>query len=178
MVATTRSAYGYVRDNPLNATDPSGLMCLAFWDSTKCSNPLTSFLSGSHTISVCDTITASGTGAGGVGQVCGVVRFNGASPVGVGTTETLGAGGSVGAGLTGTLGVETSNAQEIASLGGPFAYATANGGDLVGASGSIAAGFDGCHRPVIVGGVGMGPGVGVGGQVGVEYTWTQTWFGK
>ncbi len=45
-VATTRQPYAYVNDNPLNGTDPSGLMCLEFWDASKCSNPLTQLLGG------------------------------------------------------------------------------------------------------------------------------------
>jgi RHS repeat-associated protein len=178
LVSQTREPYGYVYDDPLNATDPTGLICLEFWDSSKCHNALTSFLSGSKTVGVCANVTLSGTGAGGIADVCGVVRFNGGRPVGFGTTETLGGGGSVGAGATGTVGVEVSNAQKISSLGGWFAYGTANGGYLVGGSGSVAAGIDDCHRPVVVGGAGVGPGAGVGGQVGVQYTWTQTWFGS
>jgi RHS repeat-associated protein len=41
VVATTRSAYGYVAGDPLNASDPSGLLCLEFWNKEKCSNLLT-----------------------------------------------------------------------------------------------------------------------------------------
>lgn len=41
-VATTLSPYGYVDGDPVNASDPTGLLCLEFWDASKCSNPLTS----------------------------------------------------------------------------------------------------------------------------------------
>jgi len=41
MVSTTRSPYAYVGDDPINGTDPSGKICLEFWDSNACDNPLT-----------------------------------------------------------------------------------------------------------------------------------------
>jgi len=39
--AFSREAYVYVADNPLNGTDPNGLLCWEFWDSSKCNNTLT-----------------------------------------------------------------------------------------------------------------------------------------
>ncbi|MEO8898591.1 MAG: RHS repeat-associated core domain-containing protein [Candidatus Dormibacter sp.] len=190
-VVITRSPYGYVGGNPLNGTDPGGECGL--WGSDTClgdaagwvnnnvvqpvANAVNAAVSGSHTVGVCASVTASGTGFGGTTDVCGVVHFEGLIPVGVGTTETLGGGGSVGAGITGTLGLQVSNAQCISSLGGPFAYATVNGGDVVGASGEVAAGVDRRGNIVGVGTVGLGAGAGIGGQVGLSNTWTQSWLG-
>ena len=36
LAAMTRQPYAYSGDNPLNATDPTGLFCLAFWDASQC----------------------------------------------------------------------------------------------------------------------------------------------
>jgi RHS repeat-associated protein len=46
LAAVTSEPYAYVNDDPLNGTDPTGLLCVAFWDIHKCSNLLTQFLSG------------------------------------------------------------------------------------------------------------------------------------
>jgi len=45
-VDATRLAYGYVKGNPLNSADPSGLMCIQFWDPQQCDNPVAGALSG------------------------------------------------------------------------------------------------------------------------------------
>jgi hypothetical protein len=45
-----------VNDNPLNGTDPTGLICWEFWDASKCSNPATQLVQGT---------TGVGASAGG-----------------------------------------------------------------------------------------------------------------
>ena len=41
VIAATREPYAYAGDSPLDATDPRGLACLAFWDPSQCDNPAT-----------------------------------------------------------------------------------------------------------------------------------------
>jgi hypothetical protein len=117
-------------------------------------------------------------GRGGKFDFCGVVRLENGKPVGVGTTETFGGGGAVGLGLSGTVNFQVSNAEQISSLGQQFVYFQAAAGLGPSGAAGVAAGIDSCHRPVIVTEAGIGPGVGVGGQVGASWTFTQTWLGS
>jgi RHS repeat-associated protein len=174
-VSATHAPYRYVEGNPLNKVDPSGLLCWQFWDASKCNNPLTS---KSHTVGVCFDIAYNFPGRGGKFDFCGVVRLENGKPVGVGTTETFGGGGAVGLGLSGTVNFQVSNAEQISSLGQQFVYFQAAAGLGPSGAAGVAAGIDSCHRPVIVTEAGIGPGVGVGGQVGASWTFTQTWLGS
>jgi len=174
-IAASREAYGYVNGNPLNHADPSGLVCLQFWDASKCDNPLTS---KSHTIGVCFDIGYAWPGRGGKFDFCGVVRFENGIPVGAGTTETFGGGGALGAGLSGTVNLQVSNAEQISSLGKQFTYFQAASGSGPSGAAGIAAGIDSCNRPVLVVEAGIGPGVGINGQVGASYTFTKTRLGS
>jgi RHS repeat-associated protein len=194
MVDTTRSPYGYVAGNPLNATDPSGECglfgndtCLgdaagavaSAWNATggQIVNNIQNFANSSHTLGVCASVSGSLFVGGGNAQVCGVVRFQGTTPVGFATTETLGAGAGPGLGFTGLLEVQGSNAPNLKSLGGPFAYIAGSGGAGPAVGGSFAEGVGSCG-PFSVGSVGVGAGLGGGVQVGPDYTWVQTWFGS
>jgi RHS repeat-associated protein len=55
MAAATRSVYGYTGDNPLNASDPSGIAAACTWDKpSDAANP------------ICDVIAAVGAGIAGI----------------------------------------------------------------------------------------------------------------
>jgi RHS repeat-associated protein len=123
MVATTRSAYGYVRDNPLNATDPSGLMCLAFWDSSKCSNPLTQVLGGM----VGAGMTASADAGNGYGAVGSSTGFDNWPDVVHGSDYTASYGGFV---VPASNNGWTAGAQASAGFHGSFTNAHNSAGVL------------------------------------------------
>ncbi len=185
-VATTLSPYGYVAGNPLNGADPSGdcgglfgVVCEA-WDATagQVVHNIQNFSTSSHTLGVCMNGGAGGFGVAGSAQFCGVVRFVGVVPVGLGTTETVSGGAGIGLGITGTIDLQVSNASSINSLGKQFASVSAGGGDEIAGQGGFSGGFDSCGRFVGVGNVGVGVGEGVWGEVGPSYTWTQTWLGS
>jgi RHS repeat-associated protein len=74
-VASTRSPYAYVSDNPQNASDPTGLFCLEFWDTSKCLNPYTGARTGQYKWGVGASASAD-AGAGPVGGGGGSVGFD------------------------------------------------------------------------------------------------------
>ena len=196
--AATRELYSYVADNPMNAIDPSGKCglwgndtCLGdaagavagaattAWNATggQVVNNIQNFASSSHTLGVCASVSANFIVGGGTAEACGVVRFDGFVPVGFGTTETFGLGPGLGIGITGLLNLQISNAPNLKSLGGPFAYVEASGGALFAGGGSLAEGVGSCG-PFSVGSAGLGVGGGFTSQVGADYTFEQTWLGS
>lgn len=185
IVATTLSPYGYVQGNPLNGTDPSGdcggplgFVCEA-WDATagQVVHNIQTFSTSSHTLGVCVSVSGNAVAVGGFGEVCGVVRFVGTTPVGFATTETAGGGAGPGLGFSGLLELQASNAPNLKSLGGPFAYIGGSVGGGPAGGGSFAEGVGSCGPfSVVTGGVGVG--AGGGAYVGGDYTLEQTWFGS
>ena len=196
-VATTLSPYGYVAGNPLNASDPLGLCswnpfsadsceiaepakaATSVWNATggQVVNNIQNFSTSSHTLGVCMSVSGNLIAGGGFGEVCGVVRFLGTTPVGFATTETLGAGAGPGLGFSGLVEAQGTNAPNLKSLGGPFAYVGGSAGGGPAGGGSFAEGVGSCGPfSVVTGGVGVG--LGAGAQVGGDYTWEQTWFGS
>ena len=195
------SPYSYAADDPVNAIDPAGSFCLEFWSPSQCANAFTTFVQNSHVVSTAWNVTGGqvihniqnfassahtlGVGSsvsgnlfvgGGTADICGVVRFHGVTPVGLATTETLGLGAGPGLGITGLLEFQASNAPNLESLGGPFAYFAGSGEDVLAVWGSLAERFGSCG-PLSVGSAGIGLGLGGGAQVGINYTCEQTRFG-
>ena len=177
VVATTRSPYGYVDENPLNATDPSG-QCP--WNPTDC--PVVRH--------VTDTVGgavggAAGAVGGAVSGAAGAVGSQATSWAGdineFGNTHVFGfcITGSAGAGLgltgsgcvagnfhsfgfTGTLGIGVdlpggadigagplvSDAHSVDELGGPFQYGGASYGEGATINGEFGSGTLPCGRAV------------------------------
>jgi RHS repeat-associated protein len=199
LVRKTRSPYGYVAGDPLNGHDPTGLddcslnpfsdnsceiaaparAATGVWNATggQVVNNIQNFASSSRTLGVCFSVSGNFVIGGGTAEVCGVVSFQGLRPVGVGTTETFGAGAGPGIGVTGLVGIQASTAPNLKSLGGPFAYVGGSGGALVAGGGSLAGGVGSCG-PFAVGFAGIGVGAGFTSQVGANYTFEQTWLGS
>ena len=146
LLALTRAPYNYSRDNPLNQRDPSGLV----------------------TVGIC----VSGEIALGIrigGGVCGQVSSSGE----VGATGTINGGVASGAGASAGIGVQSSTAEHIAELGGPFAHL----GGSIHAGGGVSAdtffgGADACGNRVSGGEISLGVGAGADQYGGVSETET------
>lgn len=95
LVALTRAPYNYSRDNPLNQSDPSGVL----------------------TVGICVSGEIALGIRVGVG-VCGQASSSGE----VGASGTISGGVASGAGVSAGAGVQSSNAEHIAELGGPFSH--------------------------------------------------------
>jgi RHS repeat-associated protein len=143
----SRSPYGYVNSNPLNAVDPSGLLtigaCLSF--STSIVGPL------GGSMSTCVQASSSGE---------------------VGVTGTVGTQASAGtpSAIAGPA-VQASNADHISELAGPFVHA---GGQAAAGGGAFAQGFAGrseCDEPIVGFMAGPVAGAGYGAEVGVTNTY-------
>jgi RHS repeat-associated protein len=153
MVTTTRERYAYVADNPLNRTDPSGLLWTA-----GCIGGNAGFL------------------AGVIDQYClGVVTRNGGTgfdilhDIAITHTYTDGVGGQTPY-IGGGVGAQISNADYTDEQGKGFAYLGGGGDCLFGAS---ATGFLGRGRrgqPIYGGDVLVGVGLGVDVHGGGSWT--------
>ncbi len=146
LLARTWAPYNYSLDNPLNQRDPSGRV----------------------TVGVC----VSGEIALGIrvgGGVCGQVSSSGE----IGATATINGGVASGAGASAGIGLQTSTAEHIAELGGPFLHL----GGSIHAGGGVSGdtffgGADACGNRVTGGEVSLGVGAGVDQYGGVSETET------
>jgi len=197
-VATTREPYAYVSDSPLNSVDPSGLDGWGWIQDrlvdvgralpgparsayvgglTQAGNFLGAFQQG-NTQGVCFSVSVNVIVWGAFVNACAVVSYDAnGNPKGFGTTETYGTGPGAGLGGGGMLSYQRSNAENISDLGGGFVYTNACGGDVVAVGGGASSGIS-RGKVVAVGEIGVGPGGGAYGQVGVSNTNTQTWIGS
>ena len=134
LVAATRTHYTYAGDNPLNRRDPRGLA----------------------TVGICVSGEIALGIRVGVG-VCGQVSTSGE----VGVTGTVSGGAASGAGVSAGIGLQGSNAEHIAELGGPFAHL----GGSIHAGGGVSAdtfygGDNACGTRISGGETSLGAGAG------------------
>ena len=134
LVAATRVLYTYTSDNPSNRRDPRGLF----------------------TVGVCVSGEIAVGIRVGVG-VCGQVSTSGE----VGVTGTVSGGVASGAGASAGIGLQSSNAEHIAELGGPFAHL----GGSIHLGGGVSAdtfygGDNGCGNRTSGGEISLGLGAG------------------
>jgi hypothetical protein len=142
----TRAPYNYAKDNPVNASDLSGLL----------------------TVGLC----VSGEIALGVrvsAGVCGQVSSSGE----VGASGTVSGGVASGIGVSAGPGLQTSNAEHIEELGGPFVHL----GGSIHAGGGVSAdtfygGADACGNRIVGGEISVGIGAGADQYGGVSETET------
>jgi RHS repeat-associated protein len=134
LVSLTREPYAYGDDNPVNLGDPTGLLTVGIC------------VSGEIALGI-----RVGVGA------CGQVSSSGE----VGATGTISGGVAAGAGVSAEAGIQSSNAEHIAELGGPFAHL---GGSIHAGGGASADRFYGganpCGNRITVGEVSVGVGAG------------------
>jgi RHS repeat-associated protein len=130
----TRASYSYVGDNPLNQRDPSGLF----------------------TVGICVSGEVALGIRVGVG-VCGQVSSSGEA----GLTGTVNGGAASGAGASAGIGIQSSTAEHIAELGGPFGHIGGSihvGGGV--STDTFYGGDNGCGGQVVGGEISLGVGGG------------------
>ena len=184
-MAQTGQPYAYTGDDPVNNSDPTGMITCGGWIPIGCgvvtdaqhqvSGQVKQVVNGTFGICLSGGI---GFGLGGTGQVCFVESGLGRH---LGVTETAGVGGqSPAAGLS--VGIEESNATAPGQLRGAFGYG--NGSVVIGPDAGITAGGSGfigndaCNNTIVGGEANLGIGAkfpipfSFGG--GGSYTWVQT----
>ncbi len=144
--AITRAPYTYGEDNPLNQRDPSGLFTVGI-----CVN-------GEVALGIRVGVTA-----------CGQASSSGE----VGVSGTVNGGIASGAGTSAGIGVQGSNAEHIAELGGPFEHL----GGSIHAGGGVSAdtfygGSNGCGNRITGGEASIGIGAGADQYGGLSETET------
>jgi RHS repeat-associated protein len=159
LVAASGETYSYGRDNPVNATDPTGL----------CSgDPKKKPLWG-RCISVSRSVGSQGGGV--VGQACLVIGDGE-----IGTTTTVGGGAYVGRGSYVGYGPLLTNATTTSDLGKQFKYVGGGFtvGEGVGVAADVAWGTNDNGESIFA--VTPSAGFSVGTPVAVEYgkSWTET----
>jgi RHS repeat-associated protein len=143
-VGVTRAPYIYTLDNPLNFSDPNGLV----------------------TVGTCLHVGGLiGEIVGYQGQACAVVSSSGDVGVTVGGGPTVSGGtGAIDVGPS----VQVSNAESISQLYGPFAQAGGSAAFGVGGFGDAFTGRDSCGEQISIGAEGhVGPTETVGASVNV-----------
>jgi RHS repeat-associated protein len=145
-VGVTRAPYIYTLDNPLNFSDPNGLV----------------------TVGTCLHVGGLiGEIVGYQGQACAVVSSSGDVGVTVGGGPTVSGGtGAIDVGPS----VQVSNAESISQLYGPFAQAGGSAAFGVGGFGDAFTGRDSCGEQISGGDVGIAAGIGAEGHVGPTET--------
>lgn len=152
--ATTRSPYGYVGGDPLDGSDPSGLI----------------------TVGGCVSVSVSLLFVHASAQSCIVTDFHS-----VGTATTTATGSGIGFGAGAGVGPQISTTKDIRDLGGPFSTVGGSaGGDIVPLAGvdySHGGLCDGSQVGVLDGYVGYGTGWPFEGHSDASNTTVDVWRG-
>jgi RHS repeat-associated protein len=198
LAAATGDPYGYAGGDPLNGTDPSGLLCLTL----HCI--IDDMGAGAHAVVTVSArgeatvirlspigvaLTAASQATGKTvgfcegGDLLGGIDINAnlcylATPSGqFGITASLGGGAGAPIGLGALIGPTVSNAKSLNDLSGLFAYGWSTAGELQYSGGaSVELGRNSCGKTIWQGTAGWAPGLdlpipfSVG--AGANYTWT------